>query len=106
MNETRQCENVLCSLLVLPSRLLLPHRCPYVRCASGLQQAKGAWAWRGAVSLVGRRPGLARAMLGTFSQASNRYLSTGGAIEPAIGVASWRRVPIIGAAMSEPAAAE
>jgi len=96
VNETRQCENVLCSLLVLPSRLLLPHRCPYVRCASGLQQAKGAWAWRGAVSL-----------LGTFSQASNRYLSTGGAIEPsAIGVASWRRVPIIGAAMSEPAAAE
>ena len=68
----------------------------------------GSTAGEGSLGLerrseLGRQaPGLARAMLGTFSRASNRYLSIGGA-----GPSSHRRrVPIIGAAMSEPAAAE
>ena len=61
----------------------LPHRCPWVRRASGLQQGKGLLGHsRGAVSLVGTAWPGAR-ILGTFSQASNRYLSIGGgAIEP------------------------
>ena len=48
----------------------------------------GSTAGEGSLGLerrseLGRQaPGLARAMLGTFSRASNRYLSIGGAIEP------------------------
>ena len=48
----------------------------------------GSTAGEGSLGLerrseLGRQaPGLARAMLGTFSRASNRYLSIGGVIEP------------------------
>ena len=71
-----------------------------VRCASGLQQAKGAWAWRGAVSLVGRR-------LALRGPCSARFLEPRIDICQSAGPSSHRRrVPIIGAAMSEPAAAE
>ena len=45
-------------------------------------------------------PGLARAMLGTFSRASIDICQSAGPSS------HRRRVPIIGAAMSEPAAAE
>ena len=83
VNETRQCENAFCSLLVLPWRRVFAPSLPVGEACVGSTAGEGSLGHsRGAVSLVGTAWPGAR-ILGTFSQASNRYLSIGGgAIEP------------------------
>ena len=84
MNETRQCENAFCSLLVLPWRRVFAPSLPVGEACVGSTAGEGAPGPLERRSELGRQAAWPGArILGTFSQASNRYLSIGGgAIEP------------------------
>ena len=101
MNETRQCENAFCSLLVLPWRRVFAPSLPVG------EACVGSTAGEGAPGPLERRSELGRHGL-AWRAFSARFLKPRIDIcRSAAGPSSHRRrVPIIGAAMSEPAAAE